>query len=63
MPLVWLGFEPMAVVIAGALSLLYQFWLHTEWIPKLGWLEYVLNTPSHNRVHRAANQVYLDRNY
>jgi sterol desaturase/sphingolipid hydroxylase (fatty acid hydroxylase superfamily) len=62
-PLVWLGFEPTPVAIANALNLLYQFWLHTEWIPKLGWLEYVLNTPSHHRVHHAANPEYIDRNY
>ena len=62
-PLVWLGFEPTPVAIASALNLLYQFWLHTEWIPKLGWLEYVLNTPSHHRVHHAANPEYIDRNY
>jgi len=62
-PLVWLGFDPRPVAIASALNLLYQFWLHTDWIPKLGWLEYVLNTPSHHRVHHAANPEYLDRNY
>src|SRR5215470_9867891 len=62
-PLVWLGFEPAPVFIASAVNLLYQFWLHTEWIPKLGWLEYVLNTPSHHRVHHAANPEYLDHNY
>jgi len=62
-PLVWLGFEPIAVGIASALNLLYQFWLHTEWVPKLGWFEYVLNTPSHHRVHHAANPEYLDHNY
>jgi sterol desaturase/sphingolipid hydroxylase (fatty acid hydroxylase superfamily) len=62
-PLVWLGFEPTPVFIANAVNLLYQFWLHTEWIPKLGWLEYVLNTPSHHRVHHAANPEYLDHNY
>jgi sterol desaturase/sphingolipid hydroxylase (fatty acid hydroxylase superfamily) len=63
LPLIWLGFDPLPVGIASALNLLYQFWLHTEWIPKLGWLEYVLNTPSHHRVHHAANPEYLDRNY
>jgi hypothetical protein len=62
-PLVWLGFDPVPVLIANTLNLLYQFWLHTEWVPKLGWLEYVLNTPSHHRVHHAANPEYLDRNY
>ena len=49
--------------IAAGVNLLYQFWLHAEWIPKLGWLEYVLNTPSHHRVHHASNADYLDRNY
>jgi len=62
-PMIWLGFEPGPVFIASALGLLYQFWLHTEWIPKLGWLEYLLNTPSHHRVHHAANPEYIDRNY
>jgi sterol desaturase/sphingolipid hydroxylase (fatty acid hydroxylase superfamily) len=62
-PMIWLGFAPGPVFIAAGLNLLYQFWLHAEWIPKLGWLEYVLNTPSHHRVHHGANPEYLDRNY
>jgi sterol desaturase/sphingolipid hydroxylase (fatty acid hydroxylase superfamily) len=62
-PLVWLGFPPAAVFGVLSLNLLYQFWLHATWIPKLGWLEYVLNTPSHHRVHHAANPEYLDANY
>jgi sterol desaturase/sphingolipid hydroxylase (fatty acid hydroxylase superfamily) len=62
-PMIWLGFAPSPVFIAASVALLYQFWLHAEWIPKLGWLEYALNTPSHHRVHHAANTEYLDRNY
>ena len=62
-PMSWLGVAPGPVSIAAAIALLYQFWLHAEWIPKLGWLEYLLNTPSHHRVHHAANPEYLDRNY
>ena len=62
-PMIWLGFAPGPVFIAGGFGLLYQFWVHAAWIPKLGWLEYVLNTPSHHRVHHAANPEYLDRNY
>ena len=62
-PMIWLGFAPGPVFIALGFNLLYQFWIHTEWIPKLGWLEYVLNTPSHHRVHHASNVEYLDRNY
>ena len=62
-PLSLLGFEPKVVLTALSLNLLYQFWLHTTWIPKLGWLEYVLNTPSAHRVHHASNLDYLDANY
>lgn len=62
-PMIWLGFPANAVIAALSLNLLYQFWLHATWIPKLGWLEYVLNTPSHHRVHHAANPEYIDANY
>ena len=62
-PLVWLGFPAPVVVATVTLNLLYQFWIHATWIPKLGWLEYVLNTPSAHRVHHAANLEYLDANY
>jgi sterol desaturase/sphingolipid hydroxylase (fatty acid hydroxylase superfamily) len=62
-PMIWLGFAPGPVFIALGFNLLYQFWIHTEWIPKLGWLEYVLNTPSHHRVHHGSQSQYLDRNY
>ena len=46
-----------------ALNTLYQFWIHTEVIPKLGPLEYVLNTPSHHRVHHGRNPYCIDKNY
>ena len=62
-PLIWLGYPPAAVFGVLGLNLLYQFWLHADWMPKLGWLEYVFNTPSHHRVHHAANPAYLDANY
>jgi sterol desaturase/sphingolipid hydroxylase (fatty acid hydroxylase superfamily) len=62
-PLVLLGFTPTVVLTALFLNLLYQFWLHADWIPRLGWLEYVLNTPSAHRVHHARNPEYLDANY
>jgi sterol desaturase/sphingolipid hydroxylase (fatty acid hydroxylase superfamily) len=62
-PLIWLGFEPRVVFAMLSLNLLYQFWIHATWIPKLGWLELVLNTPSAHRVHHAANLEYLDANY
>jgi sterol desaturase/sphingolipid hydroxylase (fatty acid hydroxylase superfamily) len=63
LPLVWLGFHPVAIFSTLAINLIYQFWLHNEWMPKLGPLEWVLNTPSHHRVHHAVNPRYLDRNY
>jgi sterol desaturase/sphingolipid hydroxylase (fatty acid hydroxylase superfamily) len=63
---VWLpllGFHPLMVQTQVAISLLYQFWLHTELIGGLGPLERVLNTPSHHRVHHGTNLEYLDRNH
>ncbi|WP_373539426.1 sterol desaturase family protein [Chamaesiphon sp.] len=63
MPLAWLGFHPIFIGIGLSLNLLYQFWIHTELIPKLGILEWVFNTPSHHRVHHAANHEYIDRNF
>ncbi|MGJ7487928.1 sterol desaturase family protein [Variovorax sp. LT2P21] len=62
-PLVWLGFPPSAVLASVALNLLYQFWLHAPWMPRLGPLEWVLNTPTHHKVHHASNTEYLDCNY
>ncbi|MEP6924944.1 MAG: sterol desaturase family protein [Pyrinomonadaceae bacterium] len=62
-PMMLLGFAPwMFGVIHGA-NLLYQFWIHTRLIKRLGWLENVLNTPSHHRVHHGVNDIYLDKNY
>jgi sterol desaturase/sphingolipid hydroxylase (fatty acid hydroxylase superfamily) len=63
LPLVALGFHPLAVVAAVGVNLLYQFWLHTEWVPTLGWFDTVFNSPSNHRVHHASNLRYLDANY
>ena len=62
-PLGLLGFSPAMVLLAQAWSLLYQFGLHTEAIGRLGPLEWLLNTPSHHRVHHGKNVAYLDRNH
>lgn len=63
-PLLWLGFSPVAVALAMSVNLLYQFWLHTTWIPKLGrTFERWFNTPSNHRVHHGSNPEYLDSNY
>jgi sterol desaturase/sphingolipid hydroxylase (fatty acid hydroxylase superfamily) len=45
------------------LNLIYQFWIHTKLVGKLGFLEKILNTPSHHRVHHGVNNQYLDKNY
>ena len=58
-----LGFRPALIETARGVNLLYQFWIHTDAIPKLGRLEEVLNTPSHHRVHHGSNPQYLDRNH
>jgi sterol desaturase/sphingolipid hydroxylase (fatty acid hydroxylase superfamily) len=63
LPLALLGFHPAMILTAQAVSLIYQFWIHTEWIGRLGPLEWVFNTPSHHRVHHGRNLQYLDRNY
>jgi sterol desaturase/sphingolipid hydroxylase (fatty acid hydroxylase superfamily) len=63
-PLALLGFSPWMILLAQSWSLIYQFWIHTERIVKLPRpLEFVLNTPSHHRVHHGSNDVYLDKNY
>ena len=62
-PLYFLGLNPLAVTGMQAINLMYQFWLHTDLVGRLGPLEWVLNTPSHHRVHHACNSEYLDRNY
>ncbi|MEM8772762.1 MAG: sterol desaturase family protein [Pseudomonadota bacterium] len=62
-PLVFLGFHPAMVLFVGAVNLIYQFWIHTELIGRLGPLEWIFNTPSHHRVHHATNPRYLDSNY
>jgi sterol desaturase/sphingolipid hydroxylase (fatty acid hydroxylase superfamily) len=62
-PLVWFGFPPQAVFGLVAAGLFWQFWLHADWMPRLGPLEWVLNTPAHHRVHHASNPEYLDCNY
>ena len=59
-----LGFHPLMIATQSAISLLYQYWIHTEMIDKLPrWFEFLFNTPSHHRVHHATNPQYLDRNH
>jgi alkylglycerol monooxygenase len=62
-PIMLLGFAPWMFALMHGFNLIYQFWIHTKLVKKLGWLEYVLNTPSHHRVHHGVNVQYLDKNY
>ncbi len=62
MPLV--GFHPIMIFLMKSISLIYQFWIHTEAIYKFPrWIEYIWNTPSHHRVHHASDIEYLDKNH
>lgn len=62
MPLV--GFHPIWILFMQQISLIYQFWIHTETIHKLPRpLEFILNTPSHHRVHHGSDLKYLDKNH
>lgn len=64
LPLALLGFPPAMIAIQKGISLVYQFWIHTEAVRRTPrWFEAVFNTPSHHRVHHARNPRYLDRNY
>jgi sterol desaturase/sphingolipid hydroxylase (fatty acid hydroxylase superfamily) len=58
-----LFFNPLLIATVHGINLLYQFWIHTELIGRLGPVERIFNTPSHHRVHHGANVQYLDRNY
>jgi alkylglycerol monooxygenase len=63
LPLALLGFPPLVFLAASSFNTLYQFWIHTRLIGRLGPLEWVLNTPSHHRVHHGRNPKYIDRNH
>ena len=63
LPLALIGFETLDFALMSALNTLYQFWIHTETINKMGFLEYFLNTPSHHRVHHGRNPKYIDKNH
>lgn len=62
-PLMFIGFAPWMFLTMHGMNLIYQFWIHTRLVGKIGFLERVLNTPSHHRVHHGINDEYLDRNY
>ena len=61
--LMLIGFAPWMFAVMHGFNLIYQFWIHTKFVHRLGWLENILNTPSHHRVHHGVNDQYLDKNY
>jgi alkylglycerol monooxygenase len=63
LPLAFLGVDPVLFITVASANLVYQFWVHTRHVGKLGFIEWFMVTPSNHRVHHAQNQVYLDRNY
>lgn len=63
LPLAFVGFEPIMFLTVSAFNTLYQFWIHTRAIGNMGPLEWVLNTPSHHRVHHGSNPKYIDKNH
>ena len=64
LPLAFLGFAPWMILLQQSISLIYQFFIHTERIEKLPRpIEFIMNTPSHHRVHHGSNKQYLDKNY
>lgn len=62
-PIALLGFHPLAIAAILGANLGYQFFIHSELVPRLGPLEWILNTPTHHRVHHACNETCLDKNY
>lgn len=63
LPMAFVGMPPEQLLVTALLVLFYQFFLHTDHVGKLGWLEHVMNTPSNHRVHHAVNDLYIDKNY
>lgn len=62
-PLFVIGFPLEVLLTVGAINLIYQFWVHTQLIRRMGVLDRILVTPSNHRVHHAQNERYIDKNY
>jgi len=63
LPMALIGFPPLVFVVVALIDLLYQYWVHTQLIGRLGWFDRWFCSPSNHRVHHAVNDPYLDRNY
>ena len=62
-PLALVGFSTENVLYVSGINLIYQFWIHTEAVDRMGFLEWFMNTPSHHRVHHGRNPKYIDKNH
>lgn len=63
LPLAFIGFPTWMFLLVSSANTLYQFWIHTKLIKRMGWFEIIFNTPSHHRVHHGKNEKYIDKNY
>jgi len=63
LPIALIGVDPAVIVSVAAINTLYQFWIHTKAIGRMGPFEWLLNTPSHHRVHHGTDPKYIDRNH
>lgn len=63
LPLALIGFNPIMFITCHQIDTIYQFWVHTRFVNRIGFLENILNTPSHHRVHHGKNPIYIDKNY
>lgn len=63
LPLALIGFNPIMFISCHQIDTIYQFWVHTRFVNRIGFLEMILNTPSHHRVHHGKNPIYIDKNY
>lgn len=63
LPMALLGFPPLVVGVVALVDLLYQYWVHTQQVGKLGWFDRWFCSPSNHRVHHAVNDAYVDKNY
>ena len=63
LPLAVIGYPVKVFIVVALIDLIYQFWIHTQQIDKLGWFDRVFVSPSNHRVHHGVNDIYLDKNY
>jgi len=62
-PIALIGFDPLAIILMDSLAYMYQLFVHTQTIRSLRFFEWIMNTPSHHRVHHGSNPEYIDKNY